>query len=196
VIAVVDNYDSFTHGLVQCLGMLGAGVEVVRNDAATVDELQSREPEGVIVSSGAGPTAGAGISSETIRRFTGRAPVLGVSLGHEALVEAFGGRTVPSPRPMHGRVSPVLHRGYGLFAGLDNPFEATRYHALVADRASLPDELEIVAWTPEGEIMGVKHRGHETWGVQFHPESVLTRPGLKLIENFLTLCRQQRRTSR
>lgn len=196
MIAVVDNYDSFTPSLVQGLGMLGAEVEVYGNDAVSVDALAAKDPEGVLISPGPGPPLSAGISTEAIRRFAGRAPVLGVSLGHQVLGEAYGGRLVPAPRPMHGRTSPVLHCGRGLFAGLDNPFEAARYHSLVVERSTLPDGLEIVAWTPEGEIMGLKHREHETWGVQFHPESVLTRAGLELIENFLALCRQQRRVSR
>jgi anthranilate synthase component 2 len=136
------------------------------------------------------------VSEDTIRTFAGRVPILGVCLGHQGLGEVYGGRVVRAARLMHGKTSPILHKGRGLFAGLDNPFEATRYHSLIVERASVPDVLEIVAWTPEGEVMGLKHKDHETWGVQFHPESVLTRPGLQLIENFLTLCRQQRSVNR
>jgi anthranilate synthase component 2 len=196
VIAVLDNYDSFTYNLVQYLGTLGAEIEVFRNDAITTDQLVDKPLAGLVISPGPGEPRDAGISEEAIRRLAGRVPVLGVCLGHQALGEVYGGKVVRAERLMHGKTSPILHKGRGLFAGLDNPFEATRYHSLIVERASLPEVLELVAWTPEGEIMGLKHRDHETWGVQFHPESVLTRPGLKLIENFLTLCRQQRSVPR
>ena len=196
MILVIDNYDSFTYNLVQYLGTLGAEPEVVRNDAITVDALEARPLDGLVISPGPGEPRDAGITEEAIRRFAGRVPVLGVCLGHQALGEVYGGRVVRAARLMHGKTSPILHKGRGLFAGLDNPFEATRYHSLIVDRPSVPDVLEIVAWTPEGEVMGLKHREHESWGVQFHPESVLTRPGLQLIENFLTLCRQQRSVQR
>ena len=190
MIAVIDNYDSFTYNLVQYLGTLGADVEVHRNDALTVDELAERSFEGVVISPGPGEPRDAGISEDVIRAISGRLPLLGVCLGHQAIGEVFGGKVVRAARLMHGKTSPILHKGRGLFAGLDNPFEATRYHSLIVERESVPAVLEVVAWTPEGEIMGLKHQQHETWGVQFHPESVLTSPGLKLIENFLTLCRQ------
>ena len=196
MILVIDNYDSFTYNLVQYLGMLGAQPVVVRNDAETVEQLVTRAPEGVVISPGPGEPKDAGVSEDVIRAFAGRVPILGVCLGNQALGEVYGGRVVRAGRLMHGKTSPVLHKGRGLFAGLDNPFEATRYHSLIVERPSLPAILEIVAWTPEGEIMGLKHADHETWGVQFHPESVLTRPGLQLIENFLTLCRQQRSANR
>jgi anthranilate synthase component II len=196
MIAVVDNYDSFTYNLVQYLGSLGAELEVVRNDAVTVDALAARRPEGVLISPGPGQPKDAGISEDVIRRFSGQVPVLGVCLGHQGIGEVFGGRVIRAPRLMHGKTSPILHHGRGLFAGLDNPFEATRYHSLIVERESLPAVLEIVAWTPDGEIMGLKHREHETWGVQFHPESVLTAPGLKLMENFLVLCRQSKGAAR
>ena len=196
MIAVIDNYDSFTYNLVQYLGTLGTELEVVRNDAVTVDALEAREPEGIVISPGPGEPRDAGISEDAIRALAGKVPILGVCLGHQALGEVYGGRVVRAGRLMHGKTSPIMHKGRGLFAGLDNPFEATRYHSLIVERDSVPEVLEIVAWTPEGEVMGLKHREHETWGVQFHPESVLTRPGLQLIENFLTLCRQQRSVSR
>jgi len=192
MIVVIDNYDSFTYNLVQYLGTLGAEVEVHRNDAITVEALTRRPLEGLVISPGPGEPRDAGISEPAIRALAGTVPVLGVCLGNQALAEVYGGRVVRAQRLMHGKTSPILHKGRGVFAGLDNPFEATRYHSLIVERDSLPEVLEIVAWTPEGEIMGLKHRDHETWGVQFHPESVLTLPGLKLIENFLTLCRQQR----
>ena len=191
MIAVIDNYDSFTYNLVQYLGTLGATVEVYRNDAITVERLAGMGPEGLVISPGPGEPKDAGISEGAIRELSGRVPILGVCLGHQAIAEVFGGRIVRAARLMHGKTSPILHQGRGLFAGLDNPFEATRYHSLIVERESLPTNLEITAWTPEGEIMGLKHPSHETWGVQFHPESVLTAPGLQLIDNFLTLCRQQ-----
>jgi len=191
VIAVIDNYDSFTYNLVQYLGTLGASIEVYRNDAITAEALAARPLEGLVISPGPGEPRDAGISEDVIRTLAGRVPILGVCLGHQALAEVYGGRVVRAARLMHGKTSPILHKGRGVFAGLDNPFEATRYHSLIVERETFPDRLELMAWTPEGEIMGMKHVDHETWGVQFHPESVLTRPGLKLIENFLVLCRQQ-----
>jgi len=196
MIAVIDNYDSFTYNLVQYVGALGEEVVVRRNDAVTVAELEALAPDGLLVSPGPGEPKDAGISEDAIRAFSGRVPVLGVCLGHQAIGEVFGGRVVRAARLMHGKTSPILHKGRGLFAGLDNPFEATRYHSLIVEREGLPDVLEPVAWTPEGELMGLKHQTHETWGVQFHPESVLTQQGMKLVENFLTLCRQQRRNPR
>jgi len=192
VIGVLDNYDSFTYNLVQYLGSLGATLEVWRNDAVTVAELEKKELEGLVISPGPGEPRDAGITEDAIRALSGTIPVLGVCLGHQALGEVFGGRVIRADRIMHGKTSPILHKGRGLFAGLDNPFEATRYHSLIVERSSLPEVLELMAWTPEGEIMGLRHKQHETWGVQFHPESILTRQGLKLIENFLTLCRQQK----
>ena len=196
MIGVIDNYDSFTYNLVQYLGTLGAELEVYRNDAIEVKALAAKPLEGLVISPGPGEPRDSGISEEAIRALAGSVPVLGVCLGHQAIGEVYGGRIVRAPRLMHGKTSPILHRGRGLFAGLDNPFEATRYHSLIVERESVPEVLEVVAWTPEGEIMGLKHKEHETWGVQFHPESVLTRPGLKLIENFLTLCRQHRSVPR
>ena len=191
MIAVIDNYDSFTYNLVQYLGTLGAALEVHRNDAITAEALAARPLEGLVISPGPGEPRDAGISEDAIRALAGRVPVLGVCLGHQALGEVYGGKVVRAGRLMHGKTSPILHKGRGLFAGLDNPFEATRYHSLIVERETLPDTLELMAWTPEGEVMALKHKQHETWGVQFHPESVLTKPGLKLIENFLVLCRQQ-----
>jgi anthranilate synthase/aminodeoxychorismate synthase-like glutamine amidotransferase len=191
VIAVIDNYDSFTYNLVQYLGTLGAEVSVHRNDAITVRELGAMKPQGLLISPGPGEPKDAGISEAAIRELAGKMPILGVCLGHQALGEVYGGRVIRAPRLMHGKTSPILHKGRGLFAGLDNPFEATRYHSLIVERETLPESFEVMAWTPENELMGIKHKQHETWGVQFHPESILTTSGLKLIENFLTLCRQQ-----
>ena len=191
MIAVIVNYDSFTYDLVHYLGTLGATLEVHRNDAITVEALAARPLEGLVISPGPGVPRDAGISEAAIQALAGRVPILGVCLGHQALGEVYGGQVVRAARLMHGKTSPILHKGRGLFAGLDNPFEATRYHSLIVERETLPECLELIAWTPEGEVMALKHRDHDTWGVQFHPESVLTRPGLKLIENFLVLCRQQ-----
>ena len=196
MIAVIDNYDSFTYNLVQYLGTLGAEIEVFRNDAITVEALAAKQLDGLVISPGPGEPKDARISEAAILALAGKVPILGVCLGHQAIGEAYGGRVVRAARLMHGKTSPILHRGRGIFAGLDNPFEATRYHSLIVERESLPPVLEIMAWTPEGEIMALRHKEHETWGVQFHPESVLTRPGLRLIENFLTLCRQQRVAAR
>ena len=191
MIAVIDNYDSFTYNLVQYLGTLGSDVSVHRNDKITVRELEAMKPQGLLISPGPGEPRDAGITEAAIQALAGKMPILGVCLGHQALGEVYGGRVIRAPRLMHGKTSPILHKGRGLFAGLDNPFEATRYHSLIVERESLPDSLEVMAWTPENELMGIKHKQHETWGVQFHPESILTTSGLKLIENFLTLCRQQ-----
>ena len=196
MIGVIDNYDSFTYNLVQYFGTLGAEVTVWRNDAIAVPALKELDLDGLVISPGPGEPRDAGVSEDAIRGLAGAVPILGVCLGHQALGEVYGGKVVRAGRLMHGKTSPILHRGRGLFAGLDNPFEATRYHSLIVEREALPDSLEIVAWTPEGEIMGLKHRDTETWGVQFHPESVLTRQGMKLIENFLTLCRQHQRPAR
>ena len=194
MIVVLDNYDSFTYNLVQYLGTLGAEIEVFRNDAISADDLATMPLEGLVISPGPGEPRDAGISEAAIRTLAGTVPILGVCLGHQALAEVYGGKIVRAQKLMHGKTSPILHKGRGLFAGLDNPFEATRYHSLIVERESVPAELELMAWTPDGEIMGLKHVQHETWGVQFHPESVLTKPGLKLIENFLVLCRQRTET--
>ncbi len=196
MIAVIDNYDSFTYNLVQYLGTLGSEPQVHRNDAITVKDLAALPLTGLVISPGPGEPRDAGISEAAILELAGRVPILGVCLGHQALGEAYGGRVVRAARLTHGKTSPILHRGRGVFAGLENPFEATRYHSLIVDRESLPDCLEVIAWTPEGELMGLKHKEHETWGVQFHPESVLTAQGLKMIENFLVLCRQHPRERR
>ena len=187
-VLMIDNYDSFTYNLVQYLGELGADVVVHRNDAISVDDVVTMAPDAIVVSPGPCTPNEAGISVATIKRFAGERPILGVCLGHQAIGAAFGGDIVRAGRIMHGKTSPILHEGQGVFAGLPSPFEATRYHSLIVKKETLPEELELVAWTPEGEIMGLKHRKHETWGVQFHPESILTEEGLALVANFLTLC--------
>jgi anthranilate synthase/aminodeoxychorismate synthase-like glutamine amidotransferase len=188
MILVIDNYDSFTFNLVQYIGRLGGEPVVYRNDAITSLGIAKLKPQGIVISPGPKTPREAGISNEVITAFSGTVPILGVCLGHQCLAHALGGDVVRAPRIMHGKTSQIIHQGRGLFAGLENPFTATRYHSLIVKQETLPDSLEIVAWTPEGEIMGLKHRTHETWGVQFHPESILTGPGLPLVANFLTLC--------
>jgi anthranilate synthase component 2 len=188
MIAIIDNYDSFTYNLVQYVGQLGGEPKVFRNDAVTVAELEAMKPKGLLISPGPKTPKEAGISNEAILALSGKVPILGVCLGHQCLAYALGGEVVRAGRIMHGKTSPIIHQGRGLFAGLSNPFPATRYHSLIVRKETLPEELELVAWTPEGEIMGLKHRKHETWGVQFHPESILTEEGLALVANFLTLC--------
>ena len=188
-LAMIDNYDSFTYNLVQYMAELGAEPQVFRNDEVTVDQLARFD--GIVISPGPGTPDDAGVSNDAIRDLSGKVVILGVCLGHQCIGKVFGGEVVRN-EPSHGKTSWIHHDNSGVMAGLSEPFEATRYHSLIVDRDSLPDVLEVTAWTPEGEVMGLKHQSHETWGLQFHPESVLTKPGLKLIENFLTLCRQQR----
>ena len=182
---MVDNYDSFTYNLVQYLGELGAVVDVRRNDAVTLDQVADSRPDAVVISPGPCTPREAGVSVPLIQRFAGRIPILGVCLGHQAIGAAFGAAIVRAPRIMHGKTSPILHDGRGVFARLPDPFDATRYHSLVIDPATLPAELERTAWTAEGEIMGVRHRTCFVEGVQFHPESILTLEGKRLLANFL-----------
>jgi len=191
VILMIDNYDSFTYNLVQMLAGAGEEVEVLRNDAAGPDELLSRHPRGIVLSPGPGRPESAGVCVELIRR---RAPVplLGVCLGHQALALAFGATDGRAPRLMQGKTSEVRHRDEGLFAGLPNPFAATRYHSLDVPESSLPAELVAEAWSDDGVLMSIRHRELPYHGVQFHPESVLTGAGSRLIANFLAICRQQR----
>jgi anthranilate synthase/aminodeoxychorismate synthase-like glutamine amidotransferase len=186
-IVVIDNYDSFTYNLVQYLGELGAEPVVFRNDAVQAADALAGAA-GVVVSPGPGRPEDAGISRDVIRLAAGRLPLLGVCLGHQCLGAVYGGRIVRAGRIMHGKTSPILHDGRGIFRGMANPFLATRYHSLLVDRESLPGCLEVVARTAEDEIMGLKHRDHETWGVQFHPESILTDGGKQLVRNFLNRC--------
>jgi anthranilate synthase/aminodeoxychorismate synthase-like glutamine amidotransferase len=182
---MIDNYDSFTYNLVQYLGELGAVVDVRRNDALAVDEVAALAPDGIVVSPGPCTPREAGVSVPVIERYTGRIPILGVCLGHQAIGAAFGGDIVRAPRIMHGKTSPIRHDGRGLFEGLPDPFDATRYHSLVIEPSRLPAELEVCAWTAENEIMGVRHRRAFVEGVQFHPESILTLAGKQLLGNFL-----------
>jgi anthranilate synthase/aminodeoxychorismate synthase-like glutamine amidotransferase len=184
-VLVVDNYDSFTFNLVQYVGELGAEVAVVKNDAIDIDGIRGRRPTAVLISPGPCTPNEAGISLELIRTFAGTFPIFGVCLGHQAIGQAFGGRVVRAGRLMHGKTSPILHDQRGLFEGLPSPFEATRYHSLLVERESLPSCLEVSAWTAEGEIMGLRHRNLDVEGVQFHPESILTKVGKRLVANWL-----------
>ena len=186
MILVIDNYDSFTYNLVQYLGELGAVVEVHRNDAIDVAGVATRAPEGILISPGPGNPDEAGVTLQLLRELGPTLPVLGVCLGHQAIGQAFGGCVVRAGRLMHGRTSPIEHAGKGVFRGLPSPFTATRYHSLIVERSSLPAELEITAWTREGEIMGLRHVRHPIEGVQFHPESFLTEHGHAMLENFLS----------
>ncbi|MCG5526060.1 aminodeoxychorismate/anthranilate synthase component II [Ectothiorhodospira haloalkaliphila] len=190
MLLMIDNYDSFTYNLVQYLGELGADVDVRRNDAITVDEIEAMAPERIVISPGPCTPDQAGISLEVIRRFAGRMPLLGVCLGHQSIGQAFGGHIIHAREIMHGKTSMVHHKDMGVFHGLENPLEATRYHSLVIDKTRLPDCLEVTAWTETqdgqlDEIMGVRHRELAVEGVQFHPESILTRQGHELLQNFL-----------
>jgi anthranilate synthase/aminodeoxychorismate synthase-like glutamine amidotransferase len=182
---LIDNYDSFTYNLVQAFLVLGADVRVHRNDAITVDEARRIEPTHLCISPGPGVPSEAGVSEEMIRAFAGAIPVLGVCLGHQAMVEVYGGSIVRAERLMHGKASDVLHDGRGLYADLPNPFRAGRYHSLIARRDEIPDAFEVTAWTAEGEVMGVRHKSLALEGVQFHPESILTPEGPRLLEAFL-----------
>jgi anthranilate synthase/aminodeoxychorismate synthase-like glutamine amidotransferase len=182
---LVDNYDSFTYNLVQAFLVLGADVRVHRNDEITVEAAVELAPTHLCISPGPGTPGEAGVSKDLIRAFAGRIPVLGVCLGHQALVEVYGGSIVRADRLMHGKTSSVLHDGRGIFAGLPNPFRAGRYHSLIARRDTVPEALEVTAWTEEGEVMGVRHRSLAVDGVQFHPESILTPDGPRLLESFL-----------
>jgi len=185
-VLLIDNYDSFTYNLVQELGQLGAEPVVHRNDAINIDGIRHANPDALVISPGPGRPEDAGISLQVVNELAGELPILGVCLGHQCIGQAYGGRVVPAPTLMHGKTSAVSHSGTGVFAGLPNPFEATRYHSLVVERESLPDSLEITAETADGVVMGLRHRELAVEGVQFHPESILTPAGPGLLANFLT----------
>ena len=185
MLLVIDNYDSFTYNLVQYFGELGADPVVKRHDAISPEEVDKLKPQRVVISPGPGAPAEAGISMEVVRRMGTTTPILGVCLGHQCIAEVYGGRVIRAERLMHGKTSPIRHRGTGIFAGLPNPFEATRYHSLIVEKSSVPACLEVTAETAEGEIMGLQHREFPVHGVQFHPESILSREGKDLLKNFL-----------
>lgn len=186
MIAVIDNYDSFTYNLVQDLGELGADIRVYRNDQITLEQLVALSPTHLVISPGPGDPNDGGISNEAIRYFTGKIPVLGVCLGHQCLGAVYGGVVKRAPKLMHGKTSPIYHHGKGIFDGLPSPFEATRYHSLMVEEP-VPDCLEVTAFTSDGIVMGLKHKEHPTFGVQFHPESILTKHGKQLLKNFLAI---------
>ncbi len=187
MLLILDNYDSFTYNLVQYFGELGAEMKIFRNDVLTVDDVKALNPERICISPGPCTPNEAGISLELIKEMGATTPILGVCLGHQSIGQVYGGDVVRADRLMHGKTSPILHGGKSVFAGMPSPFEATRYHSLIVKRDTLPDCLEITAWTEEGEIMGLKHREHPVHGVQFHPESILTQDGKRLLENFLKM---------
>jgi anthranilate synthase/aminodeoxychorismate synthase-like glutamine amidotransferase len=187
MLLVIDNYDSFTYNLVQYLGELGAEMEVHRNDRITVDEIAAKHPERIVISPGPCTPREAGVSVPLIRQLAGRCPILGVCLGHQSIGEAFGGNVIRAPYLMHGKTSQVHHDGRTIFQDVEQDFTATRYHSLIVERNSVPEELEITATTPDGLVMGLRHKYHKIEGVQFHPESILTGAGKKLLQNFLNL---------
>jgi anthranilate synthase/aminodeoxychorismate synthase-like glutamine amidotransferase len=184
---MIDNYDSFTYNLVQYLGALGAEIKVFRNDKITLRKISKLKPAKIVISPGPGRPENAGISCDVIREFAGSIPMLGVCLGHQCLGLVYGGRIVGAKKLMHGKTSWIYHNKEGIFRGIPNPFEATRYHSLLVEKKTLPDCLEITAWTKEDEIMGLKHKKYSLWGVQFHPESILTKVGKDILANFLNL---------
>lgn len=185
MILMIDNYDSFTYNVVQYLGSLGADVKVFRNDKITLSRIRKIKPKAIVVSPGPGRPENAGISCAVIKEFAGRAPILGICLGHQAIAFAYGGRIIGAKKLMHGKTSLIYHNKKEIFKGVPSPFEATRYHSLVVERKSLPACLEVIAWTKDKEIMGIRHKEHSLWGVQFHPESILTRKGMDILSNFL-----------
>ncbi len=184
-VVVIDNYDSFTYNLVQYLGELGCDLQVYRNDQIMLDRIGSMNPDRIVISPGPGRPRDAGISVDLVRHFAGQLPILGVCLGHQAIAESFGGSVVRAPELKHGKTSLIYHEGDSILSGLRSPFEATRYHSLIVRREDLPDCLSVNAWTKEGLIMGLRHRRHDIFGVQFHPESILTPQGKNILENFL-----------
>ena len=188
-VLVIDNYDSFVYNLVQYLGELGADPLVHRDDALTIDQIEALDPDAVLISPGPGRPEDAGLSNDVIRHFAGRVPILGVCLGHQCIGQVYGGEVVRAPQVMHGKTSLVRHEGRGVFEGLPQPLEATRYHSLIVDRASVPEVLEITAETDDGIVMGLRHRELDVEGVQFHPESILTASGHSLLGNFLARAR-------
>lgn len=187
MILMIDNYDSFTYNLVQYLGELGKELKVARNDKITIAEIEKMNPEKIVISPGPGSPKDAGISIELIKHFAGKIPILGVCLGEQSIAEAFGGKVIRADNIMHGKTSEIHHDGKGVFNDLPNPFTATRYHSLIVDKATLPDCFVISAWTSDHEIMGIRHKEYKLEGVQFHPESILTDVGKKLLQNFLAL---------
>lgn len=189
MLLMIDNYDSFTYNLVQYLGELGEDVRVYRNDKITIEEIEQMHPDRIVISPGPCTPKEAGVSVDVIKRFMGKTPILGVCLGHQSIGYALGGDIIRADRLMHGKTSPIFHDGKTLFKGIENPFDATRYHSLLIKKDTLPKELEISAWTKEGEIMAVRHKEFLMEGIQFHPESILTKSGKDILRNFLEMTR-------
>jgi anthranilate synthase/aminodeoxychorismate synthase-like glutamine amidotransferase len=187
MILMIDNYDSFTYNLVQYFGELGEVLRVFRNDKISIEDIERLRPEKIVISPGPGRPEDAGISCEIIRRFAPRIPILGVCLGHQCLGDVFGAKIIRAKKLMHGKTSMIRHNGKGIFKGMPDPFSATRYHSLLVDNKDLPQDLEITAWTKDREIMGLKHRSYPAWGVQFHPESIMSEDGRKILANFLKI---------
>ena len=187
MILMIDNYDSFTYNLVQYLKQIGEGVEVKRNDAVGVDDIATMAPRAIVISPGPGHPDSAGVSVDAIRRFSGRIPILGVCLGHQSIAHAFGGRVIGAKRLMHGKTSAITGDGKGIFAGIDQQIQAMRYHSLAVEKDSLPDCMAVTATAEDGEIMGIRHRSHITEGIQFHPESIMTPLGKRLLRNFIKM---------
>ena len=192
ILLMIDNYDSFTYNIVQYLGELGANVKVVRNDMISIDDITKMNPEKIVISPGPCTPNEAGISIETINKFSGEIPILGICLGHQSIGQAFGGKIIQAKEIMHGKTSKIIHQNDNIFSEINNPFIATRYHSLVIEKKSIPDCLEIIAWTKDeedeiGEIMAVKHKENKVYGVQFHPESIASEFGHKLLDNFLNI---------
>lgn len=191
MLLMIDNYDSFTYNIVQYFEQLGQEVQVHRNDKISLEEIENLQPERLVISPGPCSPEEAGISVAAIKHFAGKLPILGVCLGHQSIGHAFGGTVLRSATLMHGKTSPIIHNSTDLFTGLPNPFQATRYHSLIVERPTLPDCLEVTAWVENGEIMGLRHKELPIWGVQFHPESILTECGMDLLKNFLTISTRQ-----
>ena len=187
MILIIDNYDSFTYNLVQYLGGLGADLKVIRNDKIMVEQIKKLHPQKIVISPGPGRPEDAGVSVAVIKELAGKIPILGVCLGHQAIGYAYGGKIIQAKELMHGKTSKIFHDKKGIFKAIDNPFEATRYHSLVIDRRSVPKCLNVTAWTKDKEIMGVQHKEFALWGVQFHPESILTKAGMAILRNFLKM---------
>ena len=186
MLLIIDNYDSFTYNLVQYFGELKADMQIFRNDALSIEQLKKMNPEKIVISPGPGRPEGAGISVDIIKKFAGKIPILGVCLGHQCIGYAYGGNIIRAKKLMHGKTSQISHNGKGIFEGTPNPFEATRYHSLVIERETLPECLEVTAESEDKEIMGVHHKQFPLWGVQFHPESILTTSGMDILKNFLS----------
>ncbi len=187
MVIVIDNYDSFVYNLVQYLGELGETIEVYRNDKISLQKIEDKRPQAIVISPGPGRPPDAGISNQVVKHFTGLIPILGVCLGHQCIGEVFGGKIVRAKKLMHGKTSPIYHCGQGVYHKMESPFIATRYHSLIIKEGTLPSCLVMTAWTDEGEIMGIRHKSYPVFGMQFHPESILTKMGMKLLENFLNL---------